>query len=195
MIIRLTAHRSSQDVVVVHAGPDLADFMGRFAFARWQSQAKAYWVEITHLSTFWREAERCGHTLVDDRAKSPEAEKFSGPLPECGNPECRLPALRKVSDVMKFCPACGADWAPTIPAFTPAGLAVRGECADCGRTQAGGFTRCSACGGLIVQVVTGKRPDHVPRPKLTEPTLFADAAAELLDQMERDHRQRAAGDR
>lgn len=198
MILRLTAHRTSRDVVVVHAGPELADFMGAFPAARWQPQAKAYWLPVEQLDAFGRYARIKDHTVVDDRAKGAEAEKFTGPLPECS--ACGQPASRQTSLALTRCPACGAPWRPHVADAPTAatGWAPKVECVSCGRKQRAGWGFCGGCGTVMpAPEPPGPRPESVPRPRLAEPALFGDAAAEVLAELEdgRDAMQRAAGDR
>lgn len=194
MILRLTAHRTSTEIAVVHAGPELGEFMGAFPAARWQPTAKAYWLPVEQLDAFGRYARIKGHVLVDDRKEADEAEKFTGPLPECAS--CGQVAPRRAALTLKFCGACGQEWSPVTPSYRGVDAATpRSACTVCEREQPGAFPFCTACGGRVVRVATGKRPDHVPRPKLTEPKLFGEVAAEVVDQLERDHMQRAAGER
>lgn len=209
MIIRLTAHKTSQDVVVVHAGPELAEFMGRFGFARWQPAAKAYWVEVAHLDTFRRDADRQGHTLVDDRAKGAEPERFVGPLPECS--ACGQPASRKAAEALERCPGCGAAWRPVVHDPEVGGLAApRVECEICGRRQKAGFAYCGGCGAPAKTAPGGAPRPVIPdagRERLEHPVTVGQVIDEAqldLDQAddgppddddERDFMERAAGDR
>ena len=193
MIVRITSHPRQAGIVLVHTPPDLAhDVMGPFQPARWSKPAGAYLLGVEHLETFGRHLARHDVRLVDERGAEAgeDREKFTGPLPECANPECRLPATRRAAATMRFCPACGAEWVPSSAAATSGMAPVQSECGSCGRMQAGSFPRCSACGGPMVQVVTGARPAHVPRPKLEHPPLFGEVAEEVID-----HMKRAAGDR
>lgn len=192
MIVKITAHRTSTDVVVVHAGPELAEFMGAFPAARWQPAAKAYWLPVEQLDAFGRYARIKDHVLVDDRAKGP-AEKFTGPLPECT--ACGQAAGRAQALALNRCPRCGAVWRPVT--HTDAGpVATRVECPGCGRRQHVGFAFCGGCGAPMPSApAPGPRPPHVPRPKLEEPALFGDLAEDVAAGLEPDHMQRAAGDR
>jgi hypothetical protein len=196
MILRLTAHRTSTEVVVVHAGPELADFMGAFPAARWQPQAKAYWLPTEQLDAFGRYARIKDHTIVDDRAKGPEAEKFTGPLPECS--ACGQPAPRQAALALTRCPACGAAWRPVVAdaPTSSTGWAPKVECPACARTQRAGWAFCGHCGAPTPPPgPPGPRPESVERPKLAEPALFGDLAADVVDDLDRDHMKRAAGDR
>lgn len=190
MILKLTAHKTSQDVVVVHAGPELAEFMGRFAPARWQPSSKTYWVEAQHLAGLFRLAEIERQTIVDERSKGPAVEKFTGPLPECDH--CGQVVARSASP--SFCPACGRPWVATVITYRSADMTPRSTCTGCEREQVGAFGYCTACGGAMVRLPVGKRPDHVERPKLGHPLTLDDAIEGNAD-LTRDHMQRAAGDR
>lgn len=195
MIIKIGAHRTSANVVVVHANAELAEFMGTFSPARWQTAAKVYWLEATHLDAFTRHAERSGHTVVDDRAKGPVAEKFTGPLPECS--ACGQPASRSAALALQRCPACGAVSRPTVVESPErSGWTPKVDCPACGGRQRAGWAFCGRCGATMPPAEpSGPRPPDVPRPKLEEPALFADEVAEVAAGLERDHMQRAAGDR
>jgi hypothetical protein len=203
MILRYTTHKTSTDVVVVHAGPELAEFMGAFPAARWQPKSKTYWYPTAQLDVLERHATRCGHVLVDDRKDADEREKFVGPLPECS--ACGQPAARSTSGSLSRCPACGAEWRPVV-ADTPAATGTwspRVECPVCGRRQRDGWAYCGGCGAPAIAAPRGPRPEHVERPKLAEPALFGDLADEVLADLDerqledddRDFAQRAAGDR
>lgn len=197
MILRLTQHRTSQDVVVVHAGPELAEFMGRFAPARWQASSKAYWVEAQHLGGLFRLAEIEGHTIVDDRRKGAEPEKFTGPLPECS--ECGFAATRQRSLALQRCPGCGVVWRPrTHQPGTSGPVAARVDCVTCGRSERVGLGFCGGCGTPLPAPVCAPRPAELAAPvRREEPTLFEDAVAEVATVLEddRDFAKRAAGDR
>lgn len=195
MILRLTAHRTSTEILVVHAGPELAEFMGAFPAARWQSKSKTYWLPVEQLDAFGRYARIKSHVLVDDRGDADEREKFTGPLPECS--ACGQPASRTAALSLTRCPACGAAWRPvTIGPEQATALAPRAECPSCGRTQRAGWAFCGHCGAAMPPPgPPGPRPETVERPKLAEPALFGDLAADVVDELERDHMKRAAGDR
>lgn len=201
MIVKITAHKTSPNVVVVHAGPDLAEFMGAFPGARWQDKPKAYWLPTEQLETFARHVARCGHHLVDERSSGAEPEKFTGPLPECT--ACGQPASRSAALALTRCPACGAPWRPMVaesPAATGA-WSPKVDCAACGRRQRIGWAFCGGCGAVMPPAgAPGPRPDTVDRPvierpRLEEPALFGDLVGEVADELEPDHMKRAAGDR
>lgn len=204
MIIRFTAHRTNADVVVVHAGPELAEFMGAFPAARWQPKSKTYWLPTEQLDIVGRHAARCGHILVDDRKEPDEPERFTGPLPECS--ACGQPASRKAALSLSRCPACGPAWRPVVAdaPTSSTGWTPKVECATCGRKQRAGWAFCGGCGTPAPPPgPPGPRPEHVERPKLAEPALFGDVAEEVIDQIAaqaddddgRDAMQRAAGER
>lgn len=192
MIVRITNHPRQVGIVLVHTPPELAhDVMGPFQPARWSKPTGAYLLGVEHLDTFARHLARHDVHLVDERdtASGDGREKFTGPLPECAS--CGQPARR--GDPFAFCPACGRPWQPANHSRADP-VATHAQCASCDRHQAGGFTHCSACGGLMVRVVTGRRP-ALARPKLEEPALFGDLVADVAAGLEPDHMQRAAGDR
>lgn len=195
MIIRLTAHRTSAEIVVVHAGPELADFMGAFPAARWQANAKAYWLPVEQLDAFGRYARIKDHVLVDERGKGDEPEKFTGPLPECS--ACGQPAGRQAALALVRCPACGAAWRPVVAeAPDRSGWTPKVECEACGGRQRAGWAYCGRCGAdMPAAPPPGLRPPDVPRPKLGEPALFGDLVDDVAAGLEPDHMQRAAGDR
>lgn len=141
MIVRIAKHKTVPTIAVVTAGPELAAEMGRFAFARWQAQHKAFWVEEQHLETMTRILSRDGHTVIDERHTGTE-EKFSGPLPECRS--CGAPASRKASLTLNGCTACGDVWHP-VQYQAPGSVSTRAECPACSHRQGAGANFCGNC--------------------------------------------------
>lgn len=194
MIIRFTAHRTSTEVVVVHAGPELAEFMGAFPGARWQAKSKTYWLPTDQLEVFGRHAARCGHVVVDDRKDPDSAEKFTGPLPECS--DCGFAAARAQSLALARCPGCGVVWRPRVYSGALGPVAVRVDCTSCGRSERAGLGFCGQCGTPLPLPAGAPRPPELePQAHREDPTLFAEAVPEHLEDGVRDHMQRAAGDR
>ncbi len=197
MIVRIGTHPRQAGIVLVHTPPELAhDVMGPFQPARWSPPAGAYLLGVEHLETFARHLARHDVRLVDERdtTGTDQREKFTGPLPECANPDCRQPANRTAAATMAHCPACGHPWKPSVHTRAADEAATSSQCSACDRRQPGRFPFCSACGKPTVVVVTGARPAGVARPKVAEPVLFGEAIA-ADPGLERDHMQRAAGDR
>lgn len=141
MIVRIAKHKTVPTIAVVTAGPELAAEMGRFAFARWQPQHKAFWVEEQHLDTMTRTLARDGHTVIDERHTGTE-EKFTGPLPECRS--CGAPASRKAALTLNGCTACGDVWHP-VEYQAPGSVSTRVECPACGQRQPAGQGFCGNC--------------------------------------------------
>lgn len=196
MIIRIRRHPANPATAVLACGADANALMGRFGPARLSPADHGYLLAEAAVPDLLRFLTHHGVTALDERGEAPDESraKFTGPLPQCGNPDCGLPAPRKAAAVLRFCPACGRPWAPVTPGFTLRELGAHTECGSCQRRQGGVFAHCSDCGGPMVQVVTGKRPSHVPPRPSSEPVLFG-AAIDTAEELERDHMQRAAGDR
>lgn len=175
MIVKIEAHPKQPDLIVVHAGPDTAELMGRFQPARWQPKAKAYWLPATHLDAFVRHLDRAGATFVDERGSGGAV----GPLPECTH--CGHPVRRGVEP--RFCPGCGAPWTPVVHEAEHMPGAVRTTCLRCTREQRGRFERCMNCGDLMpAPVAAGPRPVIVERPRehLDEPV----TVGQVLDEQQ-----------
>ena len=183
MIVRIERHKTVETIAVVYAGPELAKQMGRFAFARWQPQHKAFWVEEQHIETMTRALERDGINVIDDRHRD-QPEKFSGPLPECQS--CGMPASRKASMTLNRCPSCGDVWHPVVYQ-APGPATTRVDCPGCGRRQQAGFAFCGECGHKMPPppppgakpvdlVLPHRRPDQDPLP---DPRSFAECIDEL----------------
>lgn len=184
VIVRIAKHKTVPAIAVVTAGPELAAEMGRFAFARWQPQHKAFWVEEQHLETMTRVLTRDGHTVIDERHRG-EEEKFSGALPECRS--CGTPASRKAALTLNRCRNCGDAWHPVQYEDPGSAASMRVECPGCGRRQPGGFTFCGECGHTLPApraaaakpvdlVLPGRDPDQEPLP---DPRSLADCIDEL----------------
>lgn len=178
MIVRIAKHKTVPTIAVVTAGPELAAEMGRFAFARWQPQHKAFWVEEQHLETMTRILQRDGHTIIDDRHQGAE-EKFTGPLPECRS--CGAPASRKAALTLNRCPSCGDVWHPVEYQAPGSAFTVRGTCTACGRVQAGVAPYCGNCGAQMPPPpAPGPRPIDLPgRPANQDPIPVAQCVDEL----------------
>lgn len=155
MIVKIEAHAKQHDLVVVHAGPDAAALMGRFQPARWQQKAKAYWLPTSHLDAFTRYLDHEGATLVDERGTG----GATGPLPECTT--CGLPARRGVE--LRYCPGCGAPWAPVVHEAEHMPGGARRTCLRCTREQRGAAARCGNCGEFLPPLAVDP-----PRPLLVE---------------------------
>jgi hypothetical protein len=202
-IVRITNHPNLPAIVLVHTPPDLAhEVMGPYQPARYSKAQRAYLLGEEHLEQFERHLARHDVRLADERRADGGPEKISGPLPECDH--CGQVVRRAASPA--FCPACGREWNPATLRRRSLDMAPRGTCSACEREQAGTFAFCTVCGGAMVRVPVGKRPDHVPRPKLAQPLTLDDVIESspdltreqlqrALDEDERDFAQRAAGDR
>lgn len=169
MIVTVTAHKTVDNIAVITAGPELADTMGRFEFARWQAQHKAYWVETKHLEAMTRQLDRLGHTVIDNRRSSTDVV-YSGPLPECAS--CGAPAARRADRVLRRCTNCGAPWRSAI--YDGPGAAGHGliACTACAHKQRPGTNYCGQCGAQMPPPAGGApRPAiaHVERPPLQDP--------------------------
>lgn len=146
MIVRINQHKNVQAIAVITAGPELAPTMGKFEFARWQPQHKAYWVEVQHLPTMTRVLEQAGHTVIDDRLAD-TVKTYAGPLPECAS--CGQPASRTGDRVLQRCPRCGASWRSAIQDPVASAMRLRVPCPACSAAQKPGFPRCGQCGATM----------------------------------------------
>lgn len=180
MIVTVTAHKTMDEIAVVSAGPELADTMGKFEFARWQQQHKAYWVENKHLGKLTEQLDRLGHTVVDQRRGNDEA-LYSGPLPECSS--CGTPAGRRADRVLRRCTNCGAPWRSIVFDGPGSATSLDVRCPGCSHKQRAGGTYCGQCGALMPPPEGGApRPAiaHVERPPLQDPLPVAATIPEHL---------------
>lgn len=171
MIVTVTAHKTVDEIAVVSAGPELADTMGKFEFARWQQQHKAYWVEVKHLAKLTEQLDRLGHTVVDNRRRGSGEALYVGPLPECSS--CGAPASRRADRTLRRCPSCGAPWRSVLHNDAGSGgIAPPEQCTGCAHKQRPGGVYCGQCGAPMPPPATGApRPvlAHIDRPPVQDP--------------------------
>lgn len=188
MIVTVTAHKTVDEIAVVSAGPELADTMGRFEFARWQAAHKAYWVETKHLPKLTEQLDRLGHTVVDQRRSSSDVV-YSGPLPECAS--CRAPASRRGDRTLRRCTNCGAPWRSLVFDGPGSAVSTSQRCGACSHSQRAGANFCGQCGAQMPAPVGGApRPAiaHVERPPLQDPLPVGECIPEhLVPDVEEEH--------
>lgn len=180
MIVTVTAHKTVEEIAVISAGPELADTMGKFEFARWQQAHKVYWVETKHLETMTRQLDKLGHTVVDQRRANTDV-LYTGPLPECAS--CGAAASRRGDRVLRRCTNCGAPWRSTIYDGPGAAVQPMAACTACAHKQRPGANFCGQCGAQMPEPEGGApRPAiaHVERPPLQDPLPVAAAIPEHI---------------
>lgn len=94
-IIRITAHPTDPNIVSVHAGPSLANTMGRFEPARWDRDGKTYLIHVDVLDAFSRYCHVVGIYLVDERGLTRGQTKTSALCDICNRNQrdCQLAVM------------------------------------------------------------------------------------------------------
>lgn len=197
MIVRITTHGRTKGVVLVHTPPDLAHAMGLFQPARWSPKANAYLLGEEHLGAFRRHLGRHDAQVVDERSDGvDDVEKFAGPLPECS--ACGQAATRQQALALNRCPGCGAAWRPVVHQLTGPAATYVVECPVCGRRQRAGFAFCGGCGAPAEPPPPAAPRPLLPEPeraRLEDPVTVGQVLDDQLELEDRDHMERAAGDR
>lgn len=201
MIIRIRRHPAHPATVILGCGADANALMGRFGPARLSPADHGYLLAEAAVPDLLRFLTHHDVTAIDERGEAPDESrpKFTGPLPECE--ACGQPASRQAAATLRVCPACGAPWRAAVlsAAHTPT-VAVAGVCGACGRRQRGAFRYCGDCGApMPAPAPAGSPPTGFERPVFErpagDPMLFGEAIEAAGEDLERDHMQRAAGER
>lgn len=113
-VVRITRHPGGPDQVLVHAGPDLREVMGKFPAARYVPDHRAFELAAKLLEPFTQLLRHYKVPMNDARVdQTQSAPPPFQPLPECSG--CGTPYRREVADGLRSCTECGlvSPWLPS----------------------------------------------------------------------------------
>lgn len=94
-IIRITRHPNDPNIVLLHTQPGIAEIMGRYEPARWDTGHKAYLLHTEHLDSLTRFAHAVDLYVLDERDLTPGHSRQGELCDICNRTErnCRLAAM------------------------------------------------------------------------------------------------------